>query len=133
MKSIKTTGSGRSTRRAQRERSRSSDNHFETQHEQMLSRQQFRTNTSRIPNRSSTHSNSTHSNSSSRKASSVHVGAGGNPRAVVHVVHGADSYESGYSHMSRRSEQVVPKTIQPHNHNNTNETVQNVKIIIAGM
>ena len=132
---VKTTGSSRSTRRAQQQRYRNNrnsgvshnihnpnDNHFELQHEHMMSRQQFRTNTSSRQLVSNSSSNSNNSSSISN----------GNQRAL-HVIHGADSYESGYSHMSRRSDQLVPpRTIHQTDNHNRNETIQKVKIIISG-
>lgn len=109
MKSIKTTGSDRSAKRVQRHhKSQSADNHFETQHEQMLSRQQFRTNTSRSSNNI--------------------VNSGKN----VVVINGGDSYGSGFSHISRRSEQVVPPRTIHKNQFDKNETVEKVKLIISG-
>ena len=121
MKSIKTTGSDRSARRAQRSVSRStSDNHFEMQHEHMLSRQQFRTNTSRG------------NGNSGPKTSVVVVSGGGNPRSG-NSLHGTESYESGYSMLSRRSEQVVPpRTIQSKADQDKKGIIQNVKTIISG-
>jgi len=129
MKSFKTTGSEKSARRVQvqvqRNRSRNNtDNHFELQHEHMLSRQAFRTNTSR-PN----------GGNSGKKQSSSASTSSGNHRSVSSI-HGTESYESGYSHISRRSEQVgPPRTIHRPDPvlEDKNDTVQNVKFIISDL
>ncbi len=140
MKSIKTTGSDRSARRAKRHSSmssRSADNHFEMQHEHMLARQQFRTNTS---NRG--HSGIHHSgpktavvviNANSNGSFNAN-GGNGNHRSV-HSLPGTDSYESGsgYSMLSRRSEQAVPpRTVQSKTDQDRKLTIHNVKTIISG-
>mmetsp|Transcript_26350 Transcript_26350/g.39500 ORF Transcript_26350/g.39500 Transcript_26350/m.39500 type:complete len:775 (-) Transcript_26350:174-2498(-) len=167
MKSIKTTGSDRSARRVQRHRSRSSsDNHFELQHEHMLSRQQFRTNTSRLGNNSAkkgsgsgsngngngsfsangngigngngsfSANNNNNTNTTTVMALSSNNGNGGTTKhRVVNSLHGTDSYESGYSHMSRRSDHLgggPPRTIHKTDHDR-NETIHNVKIIISDL
>ena len=117
MKSVKSTGSNRSNQRTHRPASQNSDSQFESQHENMLSRQQFRTNTSR--------------SSSNNSAKRISV-SGGNLRSVHSVNSASDSYESGYSHISRRSEQVVPRTIQSKSEIETNQTIYRVKVIISG-
>lgn len=119
MKSVKSTGSTRSNQRTHRPTSQNSDSQFESQHENMLSRQQFRTNTSRS------------SSNNSAKRISVSV-SGGNLRSVHSVNSASDSYESGYSHISRRSEQVVPRTIQSKSEIDKNQTIYRVKVIISG-
>jgi len=83
----------------------------------MMSRQQFRTNTTRPVSRPR-----------------VPKEVNGGPVSI----NGAQSYESGYSHISRRSEQVaIPTTINKpvttvQGGRGREETIHKVRIIIAG-
>jgi len=120
MKSVKTTGSDKSMKRVQQRnhRSHNSDHQFETQHEYMLSRQQYRTNTSKSSKKLPKKTIITSSTGSIRSLNSIHGG----------------SFESGYSsHMSRRSEHVIPSgTSQGKEEHDRNETIERVKMIITG-
>lgn len=116
MSTIKSNSSQKSSskRSTSSRRSRSQDNQFQIQHDNMMSRQQFRTNTSRSASRS-------------RIPKEVNATAS---------VHGNQSYDSGYSLISRQSE-AIPQTInkplfnQGQGGSRREEHVNNVKNIIA--
>lgn len=85
------------------------DSRFEIQHENMMSRQQFRTNTSR----SITKTRISKDNGS---------------------VYGTQSYDSGFSHISRKSDPIPQTILKPEPQNSGSgreEHIHNVKIIIA--
>ena len=115
MSTIKSTSSDRSAskRSTSSRRSRNQDSQFEIQHESLMSRQQFRTNTNR---------------SVSRTKIPKEVSGPGS-------IYGALSYDSGYSHISLKSE-AIPHTIQrpeaPSGFDRQ-QHIHNIKIIIAGM
>lgn len=95
----------------------------------MLSRQQFRTNTS---------SRANNGNPAGPKTSVVVVSGsnGSHNHRSVHSLHGTDSYESGYSMLSRRSDQVVPprtivQSVQSKSDQDRKGIINNVKTIIA--
>ncbi len=115
--SKRSTASSRSHR--SRSRSKSQENHFQMQHDNMMSRQQFRTNTSR---------------SVSRNRGKIPREVNG-PPSSIHGTQSYDSGKSGYSHISRKSD-AIPMTIQrPETElgaKRRDENIHNVKIIIAG-
>ena len=118
MSTIKTTSSDRSAskRSVSSHRSKNQDSQFEVQHDNLMSRQQFRTNTHRSVSRT--------------RVVPKEVNATGS-------IYGTQSYDSGYSHISRKSEAIpIPLTIQrPQGPTGagSNQHMQNVQIIIAGM
>jgi hypothetical protein len=77
----------------------------------MMSRQQFRTNTSR---------------SISKARSSKENGS----------IYGTQSYDSGFSHISRKSDPIPQTILKPETQTSGSgreEHIHNVKVIIAGM
>ena len=92
------------------------DSRFQQQHDQMMSRQQFRTNTS-----NSRGTNHRHTRDSST-----------GKRSSANSVQGTESYESGYSQMSRRSQNAPSKFIEVKGENNHQRLINGVKDIIEG-
>lgn len=90
--------------------SMSQDNRFQKQHDSLMSRQQFRTNTNR----------------SISKVPSREVNG---PASII----GSISYDSGVSHVSRKT-LPIPQTIHKTDTKNVGreEHIQNVKLILAG-
>mmetsp|Transcript_26378 Transcript_26378/g.40325 ORF Transcript_26378/g.40325 Transcript_26378/m.40325 type:complete len:726 (+) Transcript_26378:421-2598(+) len=140
---VKTTASDNrsksSSRSSQRTRSRSQDNQFQIQHENMMSRQQFRTNTSRSLSRGrhQRHPSGSGPSSVSSKPKRERAGTAGSVS-----LYGSDSYESGNSsYVSRRSEQQhqqqhisVPTTIAKPNEmsiDSLQETASTVTRIVS--
>jgi len=116
MSTIKTTSSDRSSskRSVSSRRSKTQDGQFEVQHDNLMSRQQFRTNTNRSVSRT--------------RVVPKEVNATGS-------IYGTQSYDSGYSHISRKNE-AIPLTIHRPEAPigaGANQHIQNVQIIIAGM
>ena len=98
--------------------SRIGDSRFQQQHDQMMSRQQFRTNTS----------------NNSRGSSHRHTRDGSmGKRSSANSVQGTESYESGYSQMSRKSEHAPSKFIEVKGENNHQRVINGVKDVIEGM
>jgi hypothetical protein len=109
MSTLKSNGSIRSaSKRSESSAShlKNQDNRFEVQHENMMSRQQFRTNTNR-------------SRISKENGS----------------IYGTQSYDSGFSHISRKSDPIPQTILKPEAQSNGSgreEHIRNVKVIIAG-
>ena len=120
MNSVRSASSDKSSskRSTSSRRSKSRDNKFEAQHDTMMSRQQFRTNTRR---------------SVSRNRVPREVNANNAPPLSIH---GTQSYDSGYSQLSRKSD-LIPHIIQrpesEQQRKGRDANIQNVKSIVAGM
>lgn len=120
MNTLKSSSSERSSSKrstSSSRRSRNNDSQFQKQHDNMMSRQQFRTNTSRSVSRN--------------RGSKIPREVNGPPLSV----YGTQSYDSGYSHISRKSE-AIPQTIQRPESDRSgisrDENIHKVKIIVAG-
>lgn len=113
MSTFKSNGSLRSvSKRSESSTShlKNPDSRFEMQHENMMSRQQFRTNTSR---------------SISKTRTPKENGS----------LYGTQSYDSGFSHISRKSDPIPQTILRPEPQNagsGREEHIHNVKVIIAG-
>lgn len=115
---ISTLSSEKSSRRGKSSSSISRlDSRFQQQHDQMMSRQQFRTNTS-----------------NSRGSNHRHTRDGSTgKRSSANSLQGTESYESGYSQMSRRSQNAPSKFIEVKGENNHQRLINGVKDIIEDL
>lgn len=117
---IKTISTDRTIRRVRGVSSSSRmDTRFQQQHDQMMSRQQFRTNTS---------NNSRGSNHRHTRDGSM------GRRSSANSIQGTESSESGYSQMSKRSEHAPSKfIIEVNGENNHQRVINGVKDVIEDL